>query len=148
MARGPTRGLAASNLACPQGVSGGRVRLLTAFMPGTPGTSPSGYCIHTPERSCESGPLGVSDAVGPAGAAACPFGTLCAKSPAAKTRAIAATEAPIKFFVLRIASRSFIADVYLDAGATPAGFRTVSSYDLSSSGMQNHSAISQPGSSL
>src|SRR5580658_6931252 len=36
----------------------------------------------------------------------------------------------------------------LDAGTTPAGFRTTSSYALSSSAAQNHSAISQPDSSL
>ncbi len=37
---------------------------------------------------------------------------------------------------------------YLDAGAPPAGFRTAWSYSLFSSRTQNHSAISQPGSSL
>jgi hypothetical protein len=40
------------------------------------------------------------------------------------------------------------AKFYLCPGATPAGFRTTSSYALSSSGTQNHSAISQSGSSL
>jgi len=53
MALGPTNGFAASNFALPHGVKGGRVRLDTAFIPGTPGTSPSGYCIQTPERSCD-----------------------------------------------------------------------------------------------
>src|SRR5271169_4094768 len=52
-ALGPTNGFAASNFAFPQGVKGGRVLLLTAFIPGTPGTSPSGYCIQTPDRSCD-----------------------------------------------------------------------------------------------
>src|ERR1700686_4127045 len=52
-ALGPTKGFAASNFVWPQGVKGGRVLLLTAFMPGTPGTSPSGYCIQTPDRSCD-----------------------------------------------------------------------------------------------
>src|SRR5216683_8374723 len=53
IALGPTKGLASSNFAFPQGVRGGRVLLLTAFIPGTPGTSPSGYCIQTPDRSCD-----------------------------------------------------------------------------------------------
>src|SRR6266404_6838687 len=59
-ALGPTNGLAASNLAWPQGVKGGRTFASTAFMPGTPSTMPSGYCIQTPERSwerVEGGPL-------------------------------------------------------------------------------------------
>src|ERR1700676_270309 len=50
---GPCVGFAASNLACPQGVNGGRNLSSMAFMPGTPGTGPSGYCIQTPDRSCE-----------------------------------------------------------------------------------------------
>src|ERR1700732_4607309 len=50
---GPFIGLAASNRACPQGVNGGRNLSSMAFMPGTPGAGPSGYCIQTPERSCD-----------------------------------------------------------------------------------------------
>src|ERR1700688_1757800 len=53
-------------------------------------------------------------------------------------------------FISFTSSPSFLLrPVYLmGLGATPAGFRTTSSYALSSSRTQNHSAISQPGSSL
>src|SRR5882672_12628600 len=52
-ALGPATGLAASNFACPQAVKGGRNFSSTAFMPGTPGAPPPGYCIQTPDRSWE-----------------------------------------------------------------------------------------------
>src|SRR5579863_6210752 len=63
-ALGPTKGFAASNFAFPQGVKGGRVLSSTAFMPGTPGTSPSGYCIQTPDRSCDRAGVAAGAAAG------------------------------------------------------------------------------------
>src|SRR6266851_10289346 len=51
----PDRGFAESNLACPQDVKGGRKCSFTPFMPGVPGTSPSRYCIQTPDRSWDRG---------------------------------------------------------------------------------------------
>src|ERR1700688_4800896 len=63
-ALGPTKGFALSNFAFPQGVNGGRVLLLTAFIPGTPGTSPSGYCIQTPDRSCDRAGAGAGVVAG------------------------------------------------------------------------------------
>jgi hypothetical protein len=44
--------------------------------------------------------------------------------------------------------RLVVLEPYLGEGATLAGFLTTSSYALSSSKTQNHSAISQVGSSL
>src|ERR1700687_480261 len=52
-ALGPMRGLAASNFVCPQGVKGGRTLSSTPFMRAKPGAVPSGYCIQTPDRSCD-----------------------------------------------------------------------------------------------
>src|ERR1700739_1197971 len=54
-ALGPCIANAASYFACPQGVRGGRRLSSIAFIPGTPFTTPSGYCIQTPERSCGRG---------------------------------------------------------------------------------------------
>src|ERR1700722_5774298 len=51
----PDKGFAASTCACPQGVNGGLKCSFTPFIPGVPGTSPSRYCIQTPDRSCERG---------------------------------------------------------------------------------------------
>src|SRR5271165_2574466 len=63
-ARGPIKGLALSNFACPQGVKGGRVRLSTPFMRANAGSVPSAYCIQTPERSWELTCLAVEPAAG------------------------------------------------------------------------------------
>src|SRR5690349_20815215 len=52
-ARGPMKGTAASNLACPHAVKGGRVFSSIPVTMGTPFTLSSGYCIHTPLRSCD-----------------------------------------------------------------------------------------------
>src|SRR5260221_7199143 len=53
MALGPMKGTAASNLACPHGVKGGRVFSSIPVTMGTPPTLSSGYCIQTPPRSCD-----------------------------------------------------------------------------------------------
>lgn len=52
-ALGPIKGYAASNLACPQAVSGERNFSFTASIPRAPGTLSRGYCIQIPDRSCE-----------------------------------------------------------------------------------------------
>src|ERR1700733_11621039 len=52
-ALGPIKGFDASNLACPQAVSGGRNFSFTASMPRVSGTLSRGYCIQIPDRSCE-----------------------------------------------------------------------------------------------
>src|SRR4029077_19081351 len=63
-ALGPRNGIAASNLACPQGVKGGRVFSSIPVTMGTPSTLLSGYCIQTPLRSRDNAAGPDGDAAG------------------------------------------------------------------------------------